>query len=280
MEQTTMQALLASDEERVRNTLRAGQTVDLSRESALRTLGDELGVLLLRYNAGCVDDPERQAVADAMTAAARDGLDLLLAGRTELKPGKREARLGAPWLLLLAAALGAAALWLLPRYAPAGWVGCALALLCAYLSGRLWTKEGAPQAVDTLDPERLWATLRKTAETMDRKIDAFSALARERRERERAAEREKLPLDREELALVAELLEALYAQNGDFALRQLRRLLPWLRARGVETADYGAETAELFELLPIRSETVTLRPALLHEGKLLLTGRAAAPQDR
>ena len=279
MEQTTMQGLLASDAERVQNTLRAGQSVDRSRESALRTLGDELGALLLRYNAACVDDPERQAVADAMTAAARDGLEVLLAGKTELTPGRKETRPGAPWLLLLALTLGAAAIWLLPRYAPAGWIGCALALLCAYLSGRLWTKEGAPQAVDTLDPERLWAALRKTTETMDCKIDAFSALARERRERERAAEREKLPLDREELALVAELLEALYTDNGDFALRQLRRLLPWLRARGVETADYGAETAELFELLPSRSETVTLRPALLHEGKLLLTGRAAAPQD-
>lgn len=279
MEQTTMQALLETDEERVRNTLRAGQSVDQSRESGLRTLSDELGALLLRYNAGCVDDPERQAVADAMTAAARDGLDLLLAGKTELKPGKRETRLGAPWLLLAALALGAAALWLLPRYAPAGWIGCALAVLCAFVSGRIWRKEGAPQAVDTLDPERLWATLKNTAETMDRKLGEYAALARERREREQAAEREKLPLDREELALAAELLEALYTDNGDFALRQLRRLRPWLRAKGVETVDYGPETRELFELLPSKNEAVTLRPALLYGQKLLMTGRAAVPQN-
>ena len=92
MDKTTIQALLAEDEERVRNTLCAGQTVDKSRESALRTLGDELGGLLLRYNAAYIDEPERQAAAAAMTATARDGLDLLLAGKTELTPGKRQLR--------------------------------------------------------------------------------------------------------------------------------------------------------------------------------------------
>ena len=278
MEQTTMQSLLASDEERLRNTLRAGQSVDQSRELGVRTLSDELGALLLRYNASCVDDPERQAVADAMTAAARDGLDLLLAGQTELKPGKKQARLGAPWLLIAALGLGAAGVLLTPQWSYAVWVGCALAVVFAYLAGRIWMKEGAPQAVDTLDPERLWATLKKTAETMDRKLGEYGALAQERRERQEASEREKLPLDRDELALVGELLEALYTDNGAFALRQLRRLRPWLQSKGLETVDYSAETAELFELLPSKHEAVTLRPALLQGKKLLTVGRAAVPE--
>ena len=139
-------------------------------------------------------------------------------------------------------------------------------------------KEGAPQAVDTLDPERLWATLKKTAETMDRKLGEYGALAQERRERQEASEREKLPLDRDELALVGELLEALYTDNGAFALRQLRRLRPWLQSKGLETVDYSAETAELFELLPSKHEAVTLRPALLQGKKLLTVGRAAVPE--
>ena len=86
MEQTTMQSLLASDEERLRNTLRAGQSVDQSRELGVRTLSDELGALLLRYNASCVDDPERQAVADAMTAAT--GSICCWRGRRSSSPGR------------------------------------------------------------------------------------------------------------------------------------------------------------------------------------------------
>lgn len=278
MKQTTMQALLLSDEERVRRTLQAGQTVDKSRESGMKTLRDELGALLLRYNASCIDDPERQAVADAMTAAAQDGLDLLLAGRTELRARAPEHRLGAPWLLLAALGFGAASVWLLPRLAPAGWAAVALAVLCAFLAGRLWTKPGGIETENTLDAEILWRTLQKTAETMDRKLGDFASLAEVRRAGEQAAAGDKPPLSPEELELLGELLEALYTENGAFALRQLGRLRPYLREKGIETADYSAETAELFELMPTKNAAATLRPALLFGKKLLMTGRAAVPQ--
>ena len=82
-----------------------------------------------------------------------------------------------------------------------------------------------------------------------------------------------------ELELVCELLEALYTASGDYALRQLKRLRPYLREKGIETVDYGPETAELFERLPSKQGTATLRPALLYGGKLLMAGRAAAPMD-
>lgn len=279
MDKTTMQALLAEDAERVQNTLRAGQTVDKSRESGLRTLSDELGALLLRYNAAYVDDPERQAAAAAMTATARDGLDLLLAGKTELTQPKRQMRLGAPWLLMAALACGGAGVWLLAKYEIAAWCCLAAAVLLAFVAGRIWTKQGAAEAVSTLDPERMWHTLRQTAETMDRKLEELGDLRRSREAQRQAEEREKLPLEQAELELLSELLEALYTANGDYALRQLKRLRPYLREKGIETVDYGPETAELFERLPSRQGTATLRPALLYGGKLLLTGRAAAPQD-
>lgn len=279
MEKTSMQALLTADEERVRNTLRAGQSVDQSRESGIRALSDELGALLLRYNAAYVDEPERQAVADAMTAAALDGLALLRAGRTELKRSGKQTRLGAPWLLLLALALAAAAVWLLPDRAPFGWGSLALAVLLAFLSGRVWTKEGEAKALSTLDPELLWDTLQNTAGTMDRKLEDFAGLLQARREQEQAASGDAPPLEQAELELLSELLEALYTANGDYALRQLRRLRPFLRDKGLETVDYSADTAELFELMPTKKEAATLRPAILHKGRLLLTGRAAAPME-
>ena len=279
MDKTTMTSLLAEDEERVRGTLCAGQTVDKSRESGLRTLSDELGALLRRYNAACVDDPERQAAAAAMTATARDGLDLLLAGKTELTAPARQLRLGAPWLLIAALACGGAGVWLLAKNELAACICLGAALLLAFVSGRIWTKLGAAQAVSTLDPERLWHTLKQTAETMDRKLDELSDLRRAREERRQAEESAKLPLEQTELELVCELLEALYTASGDYALRQLKRLRPYLREKGIETVDYGPETAELFERLPSKQGTATLRPALLYGGKLLMAGRAAAPMD-
>ena len=74
MESTTMQALLAADEEKVTNTLRANITVDKSRERCVETLRGELGDMILRYNADCSDDVLRQAVADSMASAVRDSM--------------------------------------------------------------------------------------------------------------------------------------------------------------------------------------------------------------
>ena len=85
--------------------------------------------------------------------------------------------------------------------------------------------------------------------------------------------------DGESLKLVGDLLEALYADNGDYALRQLRQLTPWLRRQGVEVVDYGADSAELFELLPTKKAAATQRPALVADGKLLLVGRATEHID-
>ena len=149
----------------------------------------------------------------------------------------------------------------------------------AFLAGRLWTKPGKPQAVSTLDADVMWYTLKKTAETMDRKLGEYSALAQARRAQEQAAESERPPLEQAELELLGELLEALYTANGDYALRQLKRLRPYLREKGLELVEYSAETAEYFDLLPTKNAAATLRPALLYGKKLLMTGRAAVPQS-
>ena len=74
-----------------------------------------------------------------------------------------------------------------------------------------------------------------------------------------------------------ELLEALYTANGDYALLKLKRLRPYLKEKGLELVDYSADTAELFELMPSKNAAVTLRPAIVHEKKLLAAGRATAP---
>lgn len=273
MEQASMQALLQADEERLRHTLRADDSIEKSREQSLETLSEELGSLLLRYNAACAPDRMRQALADCVTAAVRDSLSLLKAAGAEKETARRESSGWAMLLLLIAAVAAAASVLLFGRARLVGAVCAGAAVIAAFAAGRLWFRKQAVTVRPTLDPEALWHGLRRTSETMDQKIDAFCERAPEW-----AAAQEPAggadALGEEELRLFGDLLEALYAENGDFALRQLAKIKPCLRALGIETEDFSGENAELFELFPSRHPGLTLRPALKAGDRLLLAGRA------
>lgn len=272
MEETSMLNLLLADEESLRRTLRANRSVDKNREAAAETLRDELGTMLLRYNAACAQEPVRQAVADGLTATLRDALDLLLAGTAEKETPPRRVNAGALAAMLLAVLLAGVAL-LLGKTLPLAAYGClAGALVCAFLAGRFWFAAREITVRAAVDPDAIWYAMKKTAETMDRKIAEY--LAAEQALSGQAAAEASAPLGREELALYGDLLEALYVGNGPFALRQLGKLPAYLEKRGVEIAEYSDDTAELFELLPSRNPTMTQRPALLAGEKLLLSGKA------
>lgn len=271
MEGTSMQSLLEADEERLRHTLRASDSIEKSRDRSIDTLSEELGSLLLRYNAACAPDRMRQALADCLTATARDSLALLKAAGAEKETARRESS-GWGLVLLLVAVIGAAAAVLLvERLRLVGTLCAAAAVIAAFLAGRLWFKERSVTARPTLDPEALWLGLRRSSETMDQKIEDFCARAGEWTVRPESGS---AALSEEELRLFGDLLEALYADNGDFALRKLQQLRPCLRALGVETEDYSADHAEDFELFPSKRPGLTLRPALKTGDRLLLEGRA------
>ncbi|MBR0355662.1 MAG: hypothetical protein IJK35_09845 [Oscillospiraceae bacterium] len=276
-EGTTMQSLLRDDEERLRNTLRANESVDKSRELLTDTLDEELGSLLLRYNAACAPDRMRQALAESMTAVLRDCLELLKAGGAEKDVPRRELSGWAVLLLLLSAAAAAAGLLLVGRLPVVGICCAAAAVIAAFAAGLGWFRKREVAVRPTVDPERVWATLRRSGETVDRKIDEFCARAVEWTAA-RPGREEDLP-GWEELQLFGDLLEALYADNGDFALRQLRKVLPCLLELGIETEDLRADNADLFEILPSRNPGMTLRPALKAGERLLLPGRATGRAD-
>ncbi len=277
-EMETMQAILDADEERLRSTLRANDSMDKSRELFIETLNGELGDMLLRYNAACAPDRMRQAMAESLTATARDSLDLLKAGGAEKEVPKREVSAWASILLLLAVAAGAAGLYLAERFPLAGVIGPAAALLIAYLSGRIWYKKKQVSVRATLDPDKVWYAVRRMGETMDRRIDEFCERADEWRGKGPGGENA-AALSEEELRLFGDLLEALYAENGEFALRQLEKLRPCLRELGLETEDYTGENADLFEFFPSVHPGLTLRPAIRAGEKLLLPGRATDAAD-
>ncbi|MBQ9662264.1 MAG: hypothetical protein IJV40_03815 [Oscillospiraceae bacterium] len=275
MDAVSMSSLLQTEEEKLRSELKADAVIDRNRKQSVERLNAALDRVLLRYNAANTDDRSRQAIADCEAAAVRDMLGLLLAGTARKEITKRRLRAGAIIALLLAVICGLVSALLIRRYYLAGCIAVGAAALFAFLSGRLWYGEREVRVHAELDPDVVWKTLKRTAETMDRKTEEFlsqqEAWAQDAAPDPAGSE---LPLSPDELKLLSELLEALYANNGEFALRQLKRIQPWLRQKGIETVDYSEETRELFELLPTKRDTATQRPALLYEDRLLVAGKA------
>ena len=232
----------------------------------------------MRYNAAYGADSMRQAVADCVTATARDQLELLLAGEAEQKASRRQQTPGGAYGLLAAVILCVAAAVLIPRIPIAGYICLACAALSAYLSGRIWYQEREFTVRATLDPERVWAVMSRTAETMDRKIEAFSAQDWAGESGGELTAEGGALLDQTELKLFADLLEAKYTGSGDFALRQLQKVPPYLTRRGITLVDYSEEREDLFELFPSKNRTVTQRPAILEGNELLMMGKAAVQE--
>ena len=280
MDSGNMSSLLLAEEDKIRTELRADSAIDQNRRQSVDRLNGVLDAVLLRYSAANANDPKRQAVADCQAAAVRDMLGLLLAGTARKEIEKRRFRVGGVICLLLAVICGLISALLIRDYYLPGCILMGAAVLFGFLAGRLWYGEREVRVHAELDADVVWKTLKKAMETMDRKSEEY--LAQEEtwlREQKDTSSPASASRDPETLRLLGDLLEALYADNGDYALRQLKKLLPWLRQQGIEAVDYSPETADLFELLPTKRSSATQRPALVSGETLLLAGRATEHVD-
>ena len=277
METVTMEQLLKAEEEKIRGEIRADTTIDQDRTQSVSRLKETLAQVLLRYNAANSGNQTRQAIADSMTAAIQDACGFLLAGTAEKEISKRPLRAGAI-ISLLCSIICCLSSLLLFGQKMSFLIGCilmVLAIFLAFLSGRLWYGEREVQVRTGLDDDTVWKTLRKTSATMDRKIDRLCELEDARiQEARNSAGKTSQKISAEELNLLGDLLEGLYSENGEFSLRQLRKIKPYLQRQGIELEDYAANNAEFFEILPSKKGAATLRPALLEGETLLLAGKA------
>ena len=277
METVTMEQLLKAEEEKIRGEIRADTTVDQDRTQSVSRLKETLAQVLLRYNAANSGNQTRQAIADSMTAAIQDACGFLLASTAEKEISKRPLRAGAIISLLCSIICCLSSLLLFGQKLSFlfGCILMVLAIFLAFLSGRLWYGEREVQVRTGLDDDTVWKTLRKTSATMDRKIDRLCELEDARiQEARNSAGETRQKISAEELNLLGDLLEGLYSENGEFSLRQLRKIKPYLQRQGIELEDYAANNAEFFEILPSKKGAATLRPALLEGETLLLAGKA------
>ena len=280
MDSVNLSSLLQAEEDKIRTELRADSAIDQNRRQSIDRLNNVLDGVLLRYNAANAGDPKRQAVADCQAAAVRDMLGLLLAGTARKDIEKRRFRVGGVICLLLAVIFGLISALLIRDYYLPGCILMAAAALFGFLAGRLWYGEREVRVHAELDADVVWKALKKAVDTMDRKSEEY--LAQEEtwlRERTDAASPAAASWSPETIRLLGDLLEALYAENGDYAIRQLKKLLPWLHQQGIEAVNYSPETADLFELLPTKRSSATQRPALVSGETLLLAGRATEHVD-
>ena len=277
METVTMEQLLKAEEEKIRGEIRADTTIDQDRTQSVSRLKETLAQVLLRYNAANSGNQTRQAIADSMTAAIQDACGFLLASTAEKEISKRPLRAGAIISLLCSIICCLSSLLLFGQKLSFlfGCILMVLAIFLAFLSGRLWYGEREVQVRTGLDDNTVWKTLRKTSATMDRKIDRLCELEDARiQEARNSAGETRQKISAEELNLLGDLLEGLYSENGEFSLRQLRKIKPYLQRQGIELEDYAANNAEFFEILPSKKGAATLRPALLEGETLLLAGKA------
>jgi hypothetical protein len=277
METVTMEQLLKAEEEKIRGEIRADTTIDQDRTQSVSRLKETLAQVLLRYNAANSGNQTRQAIADSMTAAIQDACGFLLASTAEKEISKRPLRAGAIISLLCSIICCLSSLLLFGQKLSFlfGCILMVLAIFLAFLSGRLWYGEREVQVRTGLDDNTVWKTLRKTSATMDRKIDRLCELEDARiQEARNSAGETRQKISAEELNLLGDLLEGLYSENGEFSLRQLRKIKPYLQRQGIELEDYVANNAEFFEILPSKKGAATLRPALLEGETLLLAGKA------
>lgn len=280
MDSVSMEGLLRAREERLRGELTADDQIEKDRKRSVERLREAFGEMLLRYNAEYSDDRTRQALADCLTATAGELFPLLLVGSVKTESSARRVRPAGLTALLLSTVCALAAVLLYSTYPLVSYGLFALCALGLFLAGRFWFTERTEHTRVGVDAELLWRTICRTGETMDRKIDAFCAQARVwEKERDAKVNPGADSIAPEELQLFADLLEGLYSGNGDFSLRQLKKVLPWLTRHGVDIVEYSPGAAASFELLPTKNESRTLRPALMAGDRLLLAGRAAEHTD-
>ncbi len=125
------------------------------------------------------------------------------------------------------------------------------------------------------DPEKTYRTLYAMTIAADQHLESLSGASQLPDQKhsltKNAAEEEQAAA----FSLYGDLLEALYSEDGEFALERLEQLRYYLHMQNIEAIDYTNEHIDWFDLMPgSGSLEKTIRPALVRKGILLYKGLA------
>lgn len=290
MQNTTLLGLLESDREMIMATLNQ----DRSPAAAQSALEKALDRISLRYAEQSADPAARDA-AQLILKTLRSALPLIdSVGEVRrwqkeiAKPTARRMNPATMALLALGAVLVLAVMLglLLTGGRLVGAVAFIEALVPAALgmAALFWAgvqygtppkqKSDAPQMRDEflIDPEKVWHQLHGVLLLADSAVE--SARSRAAIERQQQASAAPGPLDRDQVELFSGILENVYAQSTPDGRELAESLRFYLHGAGVEVVDYEKGREPWFEFLPAQNRG-TIRPALIHDDKLIKKGLAA-----
>ena len=156
----------------------------------------------------------------------------------------------------------------------------AAALLSAMLAAIAWLetqviyrRRVAVAAFSKVDRHELLRIIDRLMESMDYALE-MGAQEAETTPEKRIEAGERPLLTGDVLCSVQMLMEAVQTGDGDYALKAVPALAAALREQGIEAVNYSAENEEYFDLYPGTEKGITIRPALIRDGKVLARGQA------
>ena len=167
--------------------------------------------------------------------------------------------------------------WMLVKdlYVPAVLAGILSAL--SWLEAQVvYRRRIAVSAVAKLNNHELLRVLDRTMEALEDAID--QELQQRRQEKLAAAadsnEEQPAVISKELLDAIQMLMEAGQGKDGEYALKALPKLNDALLNQGIKQVMYSEETAQYFEMYPAVEGGITIRPALMKDGRVLMPGQA------
>ena len=288
-EEQSLSTLLEQDRERVMTQL----IQDRAQESAVPVLEKEVDRLMVQ--AGALET-EQASAAQGMLQVLKCALPLAASvseaetwekdggqGTGAKKPVPVSSIIcGAAGIVCVIAGMLGTGLFALLRVLWSA-AGCMLLLAAGWLAGRGRSRKTAKTDTQVrqtflVDPARIWHILQGTLLSADhslKKAGEYAANAAQEGKEQAAG-----ALKKEDLLFFSELLENAYAQrrrseSNEALSEQVESIRYYLHERGIETEDYSRQSAAWFEQLPSGGDAVTIRPALLKDGVVVMKGVAS-----
>lgn len=228
-------------------------------------------------------DRRRRMQADRLFGAAREALHCIQAvNGAEIRVLNDSQVLRTPrdkltaFLPTAAMAIGAVmTVWLLLEEMGGAAVLAAILTAIAWLETQVvYRRKMAVEARPRLDRYELLRWMDRLMETIQNSLTDL-----EQEEMEKRINDPQAVLTGDILEPVQMLLEAVQTEDGGYALKAVPRLTAALMEQGIEPVSYSCENSDYFDLFPGTEEGITIRPAILREGKLLMRGQATEKME-
>ena len=157
------------------------------------------------------------------------------------------------------------------------------AVLAAMLTAIAWLETQviyrrrlAVAAFSKVDKHELLRLVDRLMESMD---DALEMSAQQAASERKLESGERPMLTGDVLGSVQMLMEAVQTGDGEYALKAVPALTAALMEQGIEAVNYSQENEEYFDLYPGTEKGITIRPALLKDGKVIARGQATEAME-